>query len=165
MKKKNQNNRREFLKRSGIVAGGLVLGCSCFYGCANLQKSEGKKGKTMGKIIAYCGGRCDTCTIFLATREDNDEKKHKMRVEIAREIKKLYGEDCKPEDVTDCDGCKAEGGRLNSGCSNCQVRKCAMERGVETCAHCDEYICKKLEEFFLKEPSGKEALEEIRKNL
>ena len=116
-------------------------------------------------MIAYCGLRCDTCAILLATRETDDAKKHKMRIEIAQEIKEHYGQDCKAEDVTDCNGCKTEGARLFSGCSKCQIRKCASEKGVETCAHCSEYACEKLEKFFSTETSAKAALDEIRSRL
>jgi hypothetical protein len=119
----------------------------------------------MDEMIAYCGLICHTCAILLVTRETNDEKKHKMRIEIAQQIKKHYGQDCKAEDVTDCDGCKTEGGRLFSGCSKCQVRKCAREKGVENCAHCDEYVCEKLKDFFNIEPNSKALLEEIRSKL
>jgi hypothetical protein len=67
-----------------------------------------------------------------------------MRIEIAQQIKEHYGRDCKAEDVTDCDGCKTEGGRLLN--NKCPVRKCAVEKDVETCAHCSEYACEKLKE-------------------
>jgi len=80
----------------------------------------------------------------LATRETDDAEKHKMRIEIAQQIKEHYGLDCNAKDVTDCDGCKTEGGRLFSGSNKCPVRICAGEKGVETCAHCSEYACEKL---------------------
>jgi hypothetical protein len=98
----------------------------------------------MDGMIAYCGSPCNTCAIYLATKENNDEKKNKMRIEIAQQIKEHYGQDCKAEDVTDCDGCKAEGGRLFSGSEKCEIRKCAKGKGIENCAHCSEYACEKL---------------------
>lgn len=119
----------------------------------------------MDEMIAYCGLACRTCTIYLATREQDPQKKREMRVEIAREIKKHYGQECKPEDVTDCDGCKAETGRLNSGCKNCQIRNCASEKGVENCAHCNKYVCEKLEKLFATDPDGKRRLDQIRGNM
>ena len=119
----------------------------------------------MEKMVAYCGLRCDTCAILLATREKDDEEKQQMRIEIAQQIKKHYGQDCKAEDVTDCDGCKAEGGRLFSGSHKCQIRKCASQKVVENCAHCDKYICEKLKDFFDKEPTSKASLDAIRKDL
>jgi hypothetical protein len=101
----------------------------------------------------------------LATREKNDEKKHKMRIEIAQQIKERYGQDYKAEDVTDCDGCKAEGGRLFSGIENCQIRKCAKAKGFENCAHCSEYACEKLEKFFATDPETKVRLDAIKSTL
>ena len=117
----------------------------------------------MDETIAYCGLMCHRCAIYLATREKNDQKKHKMRVEIAQQIEKHYGQECKPEDVTDCDGCKAEEGRLF--CESCQIRQCASQKGDENCAYCSEYACERLEEFFVKDPEAKERLDVIRNTL
>ena len=121
----------------------------------------------MDEMIAYCGLNCHSCPIYLATREKDEEKKYKMKVDIAQQIKKHYGQECKPEDVTDCDGCKTEGGRLLSGSKNCQIRKGASRKGVENCAHCDEYACEKLKEFFATEAHAhaKERLDEIKNRL
>ena len=66
----------------------------------------------MPEIIGYCGLNCCMCPIYVATREKNDEKRHRMRAEIAEQIKKHYGVEYQPEDITDCDGCTSEGGRL-----------------------------------------------------
>ena len=121
----------------------------------------------MNEMISYCGLNCQTCQIYLATREKDPKKKHEMRIEIAQQIKKIYGQDCKAEDVTDCDGCKTENGRLFAGCKKCGIRKCARQNGIENCAHCDEYACEKLEEFFATEAHAhaKERLDEIRSSL
>ena len=119
----------------------------------------------MEENLAYCGLICHTCPIYLATREKSEEKKYKMRVDIAQEIKKRYGQECKPEDVTDCDGCKTETGRLFSGSKNCQIRECARQKDVENCAHCDEYACEKLEKFFTTDPEAKKRLDQIKNEL
>lgn len=116
----------------------------------------------MREAIAYCGLTCHSCAIYLATSEQDEEKRHKMRVDIAQQIKEHYGQKCKPEDVNDCDGCKAQTGRLYAGCKNCQIRKCASQRGVENCAHCDEYACEKLEKFFTTDPEARKRLEQIK---
>ena len=116
----------------------------------------------MDELLGYCGLTCGTCTIYLATREKEDGKKHKMRIEISQEIKKHYGWDCKPEDVNDCDGCTTGDGRLFWSCKNCEVRKCARRKGVENCAHCSEYPCEKLKRLYAIEPHGKERLDKIR---
>jgi len=116
----------------------------------------------MSEIIAYCGLACHSCAIYLATREQNEEKRYKMRVDIAQQIKKHYGQECKPEDVTGCDGCKTETERLFSASKKCQIRKCARQKGVENCAHCDEYACESLEKLFNTEPDAKKRLDEIK---
>ncbi|MHC4620818.1 MAG: DUF3795 domain-containing protein [Planctomycetota bacterium] len=116
----------------------------------------------MDEIIAYCGLACHTCGIYLATREKDDEKRAKMRVEIAEQIKKVYGQECKPGDVTDCDGCRTESGRLHSGGKRCLIRKCAGNKGIENCAHCSEYACAKLEKLFVTDPEAKTRLDVIR---
>jgi hypothetical protein len=102
----------------------------------------------MNEMIAYCGLNCVGCPIYLVTRETNAKKQKQKREEIARQIEEKYGMKCRLEDVTDCDGCHTQGGRLFSGCQKCQIRKCAGEKGIENCAHCSEYACEKLEEFF-----------------
>jgi len=109
---------------------------------------------------------CHGCPIYLATREESDEKKEKMRVEITQLCKEQYGVEYKPEDITDCDGCKTEeGGRLFSGCEQCYIRKCASQKSVENCAHCDEYTCERLAEFFVAEPNAEKRLNEIKSSL
>jgi len=122
-------------------------------------------GGKMDQVVSYCGLICDTCLIYLATREKDDDKRYDMKVQIVREIKKHYGEECKPEDITDCDGCKTESGRLFSGCRNCHMRKCARRKGVENCAYCDEYACEKIEKFFATDPDAKARLDAIRDKL
>jgi hypothetical protein len=119
----------------------------------------------MDEMISFCGLNCRGCAIYLATREKNEEKRHKMRADIARQIKEHYGEEYKPEDVTDCDGCRTEGGRLFSGSRNCRVRKCARLKGFENCAHCGDYVCEIIEEFLAKEPDAKARLDAIRREL
>ncbi len=119
----------------------------------------------MEENLAHCGLACHSCAIYLATREQDEEKRYKMRVDIAQQIKEHYGQECKPEDVNDCDGCKTEGQRLFSGCKNCLIRKCAIKKGLENCAHCSEYPCDKLQEFFAKDPEAKDRLDEIRNTL
>jgi len=119
----------------------------------------------MEEILAYCGLICQGCPIYWATREQNAKKKHEMRAEIARQINDIYKEKLKAEDVTDCDGCKAETGRLFSGCKKCQIRKCAKDKDIENCAYCDEYSCQKFEKFFVTYPEAKSRLDVIRSTL
>jgi hypothetical protein len=120
--------------------------------------------KQMEENLAYCGLICQTCQIYLATRESDKEKQYKMRADIAQEIKKYYGEEIDPEDVRDCDGCKTEGGRLFCN-NNCPMRICAIEKAIENCAYCDDYACEALEKLFTTDPGARERLDKIRSKL
>jgi len=119
----------------------------------------------MTEIISYCGLLCQCCPIYLATRETDISKKQEMIFEIIRACKEHYGIEYKYEDINDCDGCISDTGRLFIGCNNCKVRKCAVQKGVENCAHCDEYVCNDLAELFKSEPGSKKRLDMIRNSL
>lgn len=116
----------------------------------------------MNKMIAYCGLDCNTCPIYLVTREKNKEKQKEKRKEIVNLIKEHYGLDFRLGDITDCDGCMGETGRLFSACKDCPIRKCARKKRIESCAYCNEYICETLEEFFKKEPDARVRLNKMR---
>ena len=61
-----------------------------------------------------------------------------------------------------CDGRKVENGRLFGFCNACEVRQCSRERGVETCALCEDYDCVKIRGLFKLKPSIKKSLNKIR---
>ncbi len=117
----------------------------------------------MEENLAYCGLICEKCAIYLATREQDEDKKYEMKVDIAEQIKKHYGQETKPEDVGDCDGCKAETGSIF--CSGCEIRICAVEKGIANCAYCDDYTCEALEKLFPTDPDAKKRLDAIKNNL
>jgi len=116
----------------------------------------------MNDLLSYCGLVCNTCPIYLATREVNKEEQTRMRTEIAKICKEEYGMKVGLSDVTDCDGCRTENGRLFSGCVDCTIRECVKQKEIENCASCPEYICRNLESFFMKDPSAKIRLNEMR---
>jgi hypothetical protein len=115
----------------------------------------------MDAMIAYCGLACDPCPIHLATLEPDRLKQQSMRAEIAKICTEQYGMNLRVLDITDCDGCRT-GGRLFSGCAKCDIRKCAIERKLESCAFCDEYACEKLLKHFETDPSARTRLEGLR---
>lgn len=116
----------------------------------------------MDNILSYCGLICQTCPIFTATKEEDLEKQASMRLEIARQCREHYGMNYGPEDITDCDGCRADSGRLFPACSSCKIRSCARQRAVENCAYCAEYICDHLQAFFATDPAAKTRLDGVR---
>jgi len=114
----------------------------------------------MDKQIGCCGITCSECPAFQATQENDNNK----MAEVAKLWSKEFHAEIKPEDIN-CDGCLSESGRLCSHCYVCEIRKCCMERQLKNCAHCDDYPCKKLNEFFSMVPEAKATLDEIKKSL
>jgi len=116
----------------------------------------------MNEMLSYCGLICSDCPIFLASRESNKTKKEKMKIDIINLCKEHYNADYNFDEINDCDGCLADGGKLFIGCINCEIRKCAIENGLSNCAYCDQYTCDKLSVLFKSDPSAKLRLDFIR---
>ncbi len=116
----------------------------------------------MNAMLSYCGLNCESCPIHLATLERDAVKRKNMRIEIARMCREQYGKNLDIQDVTDCDGCRARTGRLFSGCANCAMRKCAIERNVTSCAFCADFACETLLKHFASDPSARARLEAMR---
>ncbi len=117
----------------------------------------------MPDLLAYCGLVCQTCPIYLATRQTNKEQQLRMRMEIIQLCKEHYGIQYALKDITDCDGCRTKGGRLFSTCRTCIIRKCAEKKGLENCGHCPDYACRDLQSFFETDPEAKTRLDDVRK--
>lgn len=114
----------------------------------------------MERMVAFCGLVCTECPGYIATQKDNDEERRK----VAEEWSKMFNADIKPESIN-CDGCLSSSGRLIEYCRTCEIRKCGLEKNVENCAHCEEYICEKLSKWFEQVPDSKKNLDEIRQKL
>jgi hypothetical protein len=110
------------------------------------------------KMLAYCGIDCGACPAYVATQNNDDA----LRAETARKWSALYKAERKVEDIN-CDGCLGDSGRLFVYCGACEVRKCALERKVATCAVCPDYSCPRLDEFCALMPEARELLEGLRK--
>jgi len=107
------------------------------------------------EMLAYCGLVCTDCNAYIAKQNDDDELRRKTAEEWSKP-----GDPISPEEIN-CDGCKTETGELYKWCPNCEVRACAIEKGVETCAHCDDFGCDILENFF--KMSGEELRNKLNK--
>lgn len=118
-----------------------------------------KEAGIMPGMMAYCGLACETCPIYLATRQENDQERLRMRSEIVRLCKEHYGIQYGLSEITDCDGCRSESGRIFSASAACPIRNCARNRKVETCAYCAAYPCEQLEKFFTRESAARSRLE------
>lgn len=116
----------------------------------------------MNDMIAYCGLDCGTCPIHLATVEQDRPAQQAMRLEIAYTCSQQYGMDLLPQDVTDCDGCRSQKERLFSGCAKCEIRRCALNRKLTSCAFCVVYACRRLLKHFKTDPEARTRLEAMR---
>jgi hypothetical protein len=110
-------------------------------------------------MISYCGLICTECPAYLATVNDDDAERQR----VAEMWSKEFGGDFKASDIN-CEGCLSQG-TLFSHCNECGIRKCGMDRGVENCAHCDDYACDKLSGFLENVPMAKKTLEKERERL
>ena len=119
----------------------------------------------MDVMIAYCGLKCDSCPIHIATLEQDKSRQETMRESIAEQCNKIYGMNLQFKDINDCDGCRANTGRLFSGCLNCEIKKCSIEKNVESCAFCSDYTCELLEKHFLLDSSAKARLDKIHQKI
>ncbi len=113
-------------------------------------------------MLAYCGLECTTCPIHVATLEPDPLVRSSLRARIAQQCTEVYGMPVKAEEVTDCDGCTSQSGRLFSGCMKCGIRSCARERRLLSCAFCSDYPCAALLSHFTLDPEAQSRLEMIR---
>jgi len=112
------------------------------------------------KLVAFCGLICSDCGAFIATQNDDNQK----RKEVAEEWSKAFQVDLKPEAIN-CDGCTSESSRVFNYCLVCEVRACGKKRQLKNCAYCLDYPCEKLNKFFEMAPAAKDNLEKIKKSL
>jgi hypothetical protein len=116
----------------------------------------------MEASLSYCGLICTGCPLYMATIESDTTRKKRMKEKIAKMSNEMYKTNFTAKDITDCDGCMVEDGRLFPGCYDCGIRNCAREKNIPNCAWCEEYSCDKLTEFFKENPESKVRLEFIR---
>ncbi len=111
----------------------------------------------MKEMLSHCGLLCHECGAYIATMSDDDAK----RAEVAAEWSKTYNADIKPEDVN-CTGCLSDGPKLFSHTKTCEIRKCARERGMVNCGHCDDYACETVNGVLGMVPEAKERLDAVK---
>jgi hypothetical protein len=104
-----------------------------------------RRGAIMKKMIAFCGVICTECPVYIATQENDDERRKKVAQQWS-----AADEPCKPEDIN-CGGCLAAGRQLYKFCATCGVRVCGFRKKVENCAYCNEYPCEKLNKHWEEE--------------
>jgi uncharacterized protein DUF3795 len=100
------------------------------------------------ELVTYCGLYCGLCSV----RGRILSQAKTLRQSMAREGFDAWGTElpgfkpfwdfltdmCDPEKT--CPGCRQDGGP-----PFCSIRKCARKRGLDVCAFCDDYPCKRVE--------------------
>ena len=115
----------------------------------------------MNQMIAYCGLACTECPAYIATRAEDRAALEQVAAQWREEFN---APEITAESVL-CDGCQGTAGRKFSHCFECEMRACAMQKAVVNCAHCDDYACDKLDQFFGFVPEAKTRLDGIRARL
>lgn len=94
---------------------------------------------TLEPHIAFCGLDCSGCDVYQATKFNDDG----LRQAYADKVFKSWKIVVEPAKLN-CHGCRDA--RPKTGyCATCQVRQCALDRGLENCAICPDYGCEKLQ--------------------
>jgi len=109
------------------------------------------------RMVAYCGIVCTDCEAYIATQAGDMDALERM----ARKGSEEYGIDMAAADSM-CDGCLPTTGRQIGYCHECAIRLCAVPRHVETCAHCGEYPCDKVEAFSKPGTPHRKTLDAVR---
>ena len=108
----------------------------------------------MQNNIAYCGLDCEQCDAYIATLHDDQA----LREKTARLWAELNHAPILPEHIH-CQGYRADGAKTVFCEQLCAVRRCARQRGVDTCGDCPEVeTCPTVGAIFANAPQAKENL-------
>ena len=107
----------------------------------------------MDEILTRCGYRCDLCLAYRPAVEENPSN----RQALSDGWFKYFGFRIEPENIM-CDGCLADHPKLID--QECPVRPCVLEKGLDNCGYCDQYICEKLKDRIVEFETIRERLQQ-----
>lgn len=106
-------------------------------------------------LIAPCGLDCRACDIYQAAHDPD------AAVRLAEAFRAEGRADAVPEWFR-CEGCP--GDREAHWSSDCGILACCVDdRGLASCAACDDFSCRRLEEWATRSPRYAAALERLRR--
>ena len=109
----------------------------------------------MRQLIAICGLDCEECDAYIATK-NNDQT---LREKTAKLWSELNNAPILPEHIN-CEGCRMNGTKTVFCSSLCEIRKCAIAKGLETCAKCTQKeFCTKVGTVWKHNPQARNNLE------
>jgi hypothetical protein len=98
--------------------------------------------------LGYCGLNCDTCPIFIASANNDDELRQKTVQELSSLYSDYLGKTVLTKKDMNCRGCLMEQS-LFIGCKDCLIRECCRAKQFSTCASCADYsTCEILNGFY-----------------
>lgn len=112
----------------------------------------------MATLIAACGLDCAQCDAYQATQSNNLLA---LEAVVERWSQEYHATGLTVENVQ-CDGCMTAGRKVGH-CSECKIRLCAIERGLENCSVCPDYACEELNAFFQMVPQAQLKLDSLHK--
>lgn len=111
----------------------------------------------MERLIAYCGLDCAQCDALIATKTGDPAEIEK----VAAKWRVEYNSPGIVAAGVPCVGCSVPGLKCLH-CAECTIRACAVDKGVETCAACDEYACEELTGLLDMVPAARANLDALR---
>ena len=134
-----QTNRRAFMKKTAqCVAAGCILNQ-----CPNLLKAGELKMTDTGiesyvaaisQISTYCGFNCtNECPWLIASLQNDTAAMRKQ----AEQWSKTNQKPIIPDGEMFCFGCKPIDRPKGHIIKTCDVRKCAVEKNLQSCIECD----------------------------
>ncbi len=57
----------------------------------------------LDQIVSFCGLVCMGCPVYWVTWEEDEEKRKRMKEEIARQCNEQFDTAFGPQDISDCD--------------------------------------------------------------
>jgi len=110
------------------------------------------------KLAAPCGLYCGACSIYIARKRGDEAAVNTM----AKRISEARGSEIRPEEDITCNGCLSS--QLAIFCRQCDMRTCAVEKGVTHCAQCSEFPCPTITDFNDDgRPHHSEVLDNVRR--
>jgi hypothetical protein len=85
------------------------------------------------KLLARCGLYCAECSF--KTAYDEKDEKHLDSIPYPLNRKNI--------EEYDCNGCKSD----KCICGICNIKPCAIEKNIESCAECGSFPCDKISQF------------------
>jgi len=112
----------------------------------------------MDRIVAYCGIVCNECPAYIATQANDPAAVARVAAQWREEFNNPI---ITAEDVP-CEGCPGETELKCAHCAECDIRACAEEKRLGTCADCADYPCELLEAFLDSVPQARATLDSLR---